>query len=98
MAVEYLTQAIRDVAATPTPRYGMAADGYTLRSGAPTGWLIRLAGEHPARWRRVMVWQFSNAGTLFVRVKGAPLVIPEHVLAEARCEKFGHTMMPPESA
>jgi hypothetical protein len=55
------------------PRYGMTADGYTKRSGAPSSVMIQIDGER--RWRRVMVWQFSNAGTLFVRVNGQPLVI-----------------------
>ena len=56
-----------------TPRYGMTVDGYTTRAGAPTSWMIRLHGEK--RWRRVMVWQFSNAGTAFIRVRGKVLVI-----------------------
>lgn len=55
------------------PRYGRTADGYTTRAGAPTSRMIRLKGEK--RWRRVMVWQFSNAGTFFVRVKGRSLII-----------------------
>jgi hypothetical protein len=29
-----------------------------------------------------MVWQFSNAGTCFVRVKGVPLVVHEYELPE----------------
>ena len=55
-----------------------SADGFTVRSGAPTSWLIRLDGE--ARWRRLMIWQFSNAGTLFVRIKGRALIVREHEL------------------
>lgn len=73
--VKYLTSKIAEMRTTDTPRYGMAADGYTLRSGAPTSKLIRLEGEK--LWRRLMVWQFSNCGTLFVRIKGAPLVVCE---------------------
>lgn len=73
MSVQYLETSIAETKTTDTPRYGMAADGYTLRSGAPTSRMIRLEGEKI--WRRVMCWQFSNAGTLFVRVKGQPLVI-----------------------
>jgi len=71
--VEYLQQAIEEVMQTPRPRYGMAADGYTHRSGAPTRYMIRLSGE--TRWRRLMVWCFSNCGTLFVRVLGKELVV-----------------------
>lgn len=71
--VEYLTAEIAETKRTETPRYGYTADGYTSRKGAPTSRMIRLAGEK--RWRRVMVWQFSNAGTAFVRINGKPLVI-----------------------
>ena len=78
MAVEYLQAPIVAVKLTATPRYGIAADGYTIRSGAPTNKLIQLQGD--SRWRRLMVWQFSNAGTLFVRVKGVPLIVNEYSL------------------
>lgn len=71
-----LTTTIEESRQTDRPRWGMAADGYTLRSGAPTSWMIRLRGE--TRWRRVMVWQFSNAGTLFVRMRGVPHIVSEH--------------------
>lgn len=57
----------------PKSNWGMAADGYTKRSGAPTSYMIRLTGEK--RWRRLMVWQFSNCGTLFVKIKGEPLIV-----------------------
>lgn len=58
---------------TEAPRYGMTADGYTRRSGAPTTRMIRLA--HERRWRRVMVRQFSNAGTLFVKIFGEEFIL-----------------------
>lgn len=75
MAVQYLEDKhkICEVRQTEQPRYGMAADGYTLRSGAPSRFLVRL--DLDKRFRRVMIWQFSNAGTAFVMVKGQPLVI-----------------------
>ena len=60
---------------TETPRYGMTVYGYTRRSGAPTSRLVRLRGEK--RWRRLMVWQFSNAGTCFVCIKGVPHIVRE---------------------
>jgi len=60
-------------------RRGMTREGYTTRAGAPTSWMIRLQGEKI--WRRVMVWQFSNAGTAFVRIGGKPYVIAEHDLS-----------------
>lgn len=74
MAVTYLTTPIAEKKTTARPSYGMARSGYTLRSGAPTSIMIKLEGE--TRWRRVMVWQFSNAGTAFVRICGVPHVIP----------------------
>ena len=58
---------------TKTPRYGMSRDGYTLRSGAPTHLMIRLEGEKI--FRRLMCWQFSNAGTCFIKVKGEYLIV-----------------------
>ena len=60
---------------TDVPRYGIGAYGYTLRSGAPTGWMVRLDGE--TRWRRVMCWQFSNAGTAFLRIGGVPVIVSD---------------------
>ena len=80
MTVQYLQTPIVAIKQTNTPRYGMAADGYTLRSGAPTSRMIRLQGE--SRWRRLMVWQFSNCGTLFVRVAGSPLVVHDYDIPE----------------
>ena len=78
--VEYLSTPIEAARITATPRYGMAADGYTLRSGAPTRYMIRLAGDK--RWRRLMCWQFSNAGTCFVRVGGANLVVNDYMMPD----------------
>jgi hypothetical protein len=79
--VEYLETRIVERYQTPeTLRYGMTALGYTKRSGAPTSWMIRLEGEK--RFRRLMVWQFSNVGTCFVNVNGAPLVVHEYELPE----------------
>ena len=77
----YLTVPIAEHRRTATPRYGLTRDGYSVRSGAPTASLIRLEGEK--RWRRVMVWQFSNAGTCFVRVKGRSLIVRDADIPEA---------------
>lgn len=71
---EYLDKPIvetRERAAHPGS--GMTRSGYTLRRGAPTSLMIRLDGEKI--WRRLMVWQFSNCGTCFVRVKGECLIV-----------------------
>lgn len=58
---------------TEMPRYGLTSDGYSAFSGAPTSVMVRLAGE--TRWRRLMVWQFSNIGTAFVRIRGMPWIV-----------------------
>jgi len=58
------------------PHAGMTADGYTKKSGAPTSIKIRL--ENEKIWRRVMVWQFSNAGTAFVRIKGQEFIVRDY--------------------
>ena len=58
---------------TYSPKYGMCADGYTKRCGAPTSYMVQLDGSK--RWRRVMCWQFSNAGTLFVRVNKEEYIV-----------------------
>ena len=71
--MNYLETPIVEAKRTDLPRWGMTADGYTVRSGAPTAIMVRLEGE--TRWRRLMVWQFSNAGTVFVRVLKQPFVI-----------------------
>lgn len=71
--VEYLQANIAAKRQTNAPRWGMTRMGYTLSSGAPTSWLVRLEGEK--RWRRLMVWQTSNAGTCFLRVKGKNYVV-----------------------
>lgn len=80
MTVRYLETKIESARQTDTPRYGMAADGYTLRSGAPTSWMIRLAGEKI--WRRLMCWQFSNAGTCFVKIKGENYIVQDYDLPQ----------------
>lgn len=73
---DYLKTKIVESKQTDAPRYGMTVDGYTKRSGAPTSYMIRLEGE--TRWRRLMLWQFSNAGTCFVRIKGKEYIVPGH--------------------
>ena len=75
-----LLRPIEEAKRTEQPLWGRAQDGYTLRSGAPTSLKIRLEGEK--RWRRLMVWQFSNAGTLFVKIKGRPFIVRDHDVPE----------------
>ena len=70
-----LEKKIVEKKSTKTPRYGLTRDGYTLRSGAPTHLMIKLEGEKI--WRRLMCWQFSNCGTLFVKIKGEYFTISD---------------------
>jgi len=79
MSVTYLTTPIVEVRNDPPPHgSGLTRDGYTKRSGAPTARMIRLQGEK--RWRRLMVWHFSNLGTMFVNINGKPHVVREEML------------------
>ena len=80
MAVTYLSKKIVGRKDTARPQHGMTVYGYTKKSGAPTSLMIRLEGEKI--WRRVMCWQFSNAGTLFVRILGENLVVNEWDIPE----------------
>lgn len=73
-----LTKKIVAKKSTNTPRHGMTRDGYTKRSGAPTHLMIQLEGEKI--WRRLMCWQFSNCGTLFVKIKKEYLIVDEFAL------------------
>lgn len=77
----YLDRSIAEARRTTIPHYGLTVDGYTVRSGAPTSRMIRLEGE--TRWRRLMIWCFSNVGTLFVRIKGEPRIVREFDLPES---------------
>lgn len=71
---------VRTVAVTKNARMrGMTRDGYTTRRGCPVSRMVRLVGE--TRWRRVYVWQFSNAGTAFINIKGEPHVVPDSELS-----------------
>jgi hypothetical protein len=60
---------VAEVAIRGSPLPRLTRDGYTQRSGSPTAYVVRLAFED--RWRRVYCIQYSNAGSLFIRVNGA---------------------------
>ena len=77
---DYLTTKIAASRRTDTPPCVMTAMGYTKRSGGPTSYMIRLEGE--TRWRRLMAWQFSNNGTLFVRILGVPHIVRQYDIPE----------------
>jgi len=51
----------------------LTVDGYTKRSGAPTGYMVRLEGS--LRWHRVMNFCNSNSGTLFVKTKNNSFLV-----------------------
>lgn len=87
MSVRYLEKPIHRKRVSIPKNRRLTADGYTLRAGSPSDWLILLEGE--SRWRRVYCWQFSNAGTLFVRIGGEPIVVPDYELIEAEREYDG---------
>ena len=75
--MKYLETPIVEVIDRPpaNPHSGLTSSGYTKRSGAPTSKMVRLQGGN--KFRRLMVWQFSNCGTLFVRIKGECLIVRE---------------------
>lgn len=78
---KYLDKPIVQVRISPIdPRWGLTRDGYTKRSGAPSQIMVRLDGE--TRWRRIMIWQFSNAGTCFLRVCGECLIVRDSDIPE----------------
>lgn len=87
MSVRYLEKRIdRKRVDIPVNRR-LTADGYSLRSGSPSDWMIRLEGEN--RWRRVYCWQFSNCGTLFIRVNDQPIVVRDYELIDAKRQYNG---------
>lgn len=65
---------------TERPSWGMTLDGYTKRGGAPTSILVQLQGEKI--WRRLMVIQFSNAGSCFLRIGGERFFVSDSDLPE----------------
>lgn len=76
-SAKYLTKKIvESKIKQPTVGAGMTRMGYTKLSGAPSHLMIKLEGEKI--WRRLMIWQFSNGGTCFVRVKGEALIVAGH--------------------
>lgn len=56
------------------PRPRLDRYGYTQKAGSPTTLQVMLDGG--SIWRRVYVWQFSNASTTFIRTnKGSFIVV-----------------------
>ena len=50
-------------------------DGYTIRAGVPTDWMVQV--DNRSIWYRVRSICFSNSGSLIVRVDGETLFIRE---------------------
>jgi hypothetical protein len=67
-AVIYAEDVFRKIESKPAPcpPYGQGADGYGKKIAMP--YMVRLDGKGP--WRRVYCCCFSNAGTVYVIVKG----------------------------
>ena len=74
--VDYLEEPIVEMREKPLPMgTGLTVFGYTLRKGAPTAYLVRIASS--PRWYRLKCWCFSNASTMFVTIKGVDRVVTE---------------------
>jgi hypothetical protein len=70
MKVQYLPVPFLEVKATLPPKPRLTALGYTKQGGSPTPYKVRIQGKGENIWRRVYLIQFSNSGSLFVKVKG----------------------------
>lgn len=46
----------------------MTSDGYTKKCGVPSDYMVKIKGYRG--WRRIRVYQISNAGTAFIRLPG----------------------------
>ncbi len=57
---------------------GMTAEGYTTNAGAPSRYMLEVNG----RWLRVYIWQISNNGTAFVRIRGQRYVVDQTDLSK----------------
>ena len=51
------------------------ADGYTIRAGVPTDWMVQV--DNRSTWYRVRCICFSNSGSLIVKVKGDTEIVRE---------------------
>ena len=50
-------------------------DGYTIRAGVPSDWMVQV--DNRSTWYRVRSICFSNSGSLIVKVKGETLFVRE---------------------
>ncbi len=51
----------------------LRADGYTKRSGVPSGIMVQIEGS--SRWYRVYNFCNSNSGTFFIKTKNNPFLV-----------------------
>ena len=51
----------------------LRADGYTKRSGVPTGIMVQIEGS--SRWYRVYNFCNSNSGTFFIKTKNNTFLV-----------------------
>ena len=51
-------------------------DGYTIRAGVPTDWMVQV--DNRSIWYRVRCICFSNSGSLIVKVDGEILLVREN--------------------
>jgi hypothetical protein len=52
---------------------GRTAEGYTTNAGAPSRYMLEVNGS----WLRVYIWQISNSGTAFVRIRGQRYIVSD---------------------
>jgi hypothetical protein len=67
---------ISQVKVTEVPNYGRTVDGYSVRSGMPTRYMVRLQGE--PRWRRLKCILFGNSGSLVLTIKGGIVFVDDY--------------------
>jgi len=60
----------------------MTVDGFTKHNGCPIDTMIMLKGENI--WRRVWCRQFSNVGTLHIKVGKEKYVVGEYDIPELK--------------
>jgi hypothetical protein len=66
-------------------RQGITEEGYTTNAGAPTRYMLQIDGKQ--MWHRVYVWQISNNGTAFVRLRGRRYVIRNEGFLRAKAKE-----------
>jgi hypothetical protein len=55
------------------PYEGRTEEGYTTNAGAPCCYMLQI--DNKGKWHRVYIWQISNNGTAFVKLRGQRYVV-----------------------